>query len=237
MTPDDRDITWDATVRWFHWINVLCVIFMAGTGTIILNSDAFGIAGEGKVFLKEVHAYGGYVLAVNLLWRIIWAFIGSRTSRWRALLPGGRGFAGDLRQQISDLRMGNFTVYPGHSPIGRIAISLLLLLLIVQAGTGLVLAGTDVYLPPFGSFFANWVTEGDPALLASLQPGSTEFVVDEAYEAMRAFRKPIVGTHEYVFFTLLFFIALHIIANVVGEVRAATGQISAMFSGRKVAKD
>ena len=37
------------------------------------------------------------------------------------------------------------------------AVTLLLLLLLLQAGTGLVLAGTDLFFPSFGSQIAAWV--------------------------------------------------------------------------------
>ena len=43
--------------------------------------------------------------------------------------------------------------YAGHSPLGRLAVLVLLLVLGVQGLAGLVLAGTDIYYPPFGLFY------------------------------------------------------------------------------------
>ncbi len=230
---DQGDKVWDASVRWFHWINVLCILFMVATGTMILYGGELGIKGEDKVPLKTVHSYGGYVFAVNLTWRLVWAFIGSKSAQWPALLPVGKGFIPALRQQIRDFGMRRITPVLGHSPLGRMMISFLLLLMLIQAITGLVLAGTDVYLPPFGGYIANWVTAGDPALLELLRPGSTEHVVESAWTAMREFRSPIRTVHETTFYVLLFAIVGHIAANVIAEVWEATGQISAMFSGRR----
>lgn len=225
--------TWDATVRWFHWINVLCVVFLGLSGTLILNDEAFGIEGAGKVFLKTVHTYVGYVFAVNLVWRLLWATFGSKNARWRALLPVGSGYLASLRAQLRDIRRSTATDYAGHSPLARLMIAVLLLLLISQALTGLLLAGTDLYMPPLGSLFANWVTDGSPERLALLQPGSTEHVVESSYQAMRDFRSPFKEIHEYGFFVLLAAVVIHVGANVLAEVRFATGQISAMFSGKK----
>jgi cytochrome b len=45
----------------------------------------------------------------------------------------------------------------GHNPLARIGVSLLLLLLLLQVATGLVLAGTDLFWPPFGRLFAEWI--------------------------------------------------------------------------------
>jgi Ni,Fe-hydrogenase I cytochrome b subunit len=33
-------VVWDADVRWFHWINVLCVLGLIGVGIVILNGSA-----------------------------------------------------------------------------------------------------------------------------------------------------------------------------------------------------
>ena len=235
--PGRTERVWDAPVRWFHWINVLCILFMAATGTMILNDNALGMTSEGKVLLKEAHSCGGYVFVINLAWRLIWAFIGNRYARWPALLPGGSRYIAAVRAQLSQLRAGQFASHPGHSPLGRVMVTALLILMLAQGLTGLVLAGTDVYLPPFGRFFAGWVTGDDPTLLAMLQPGSTEHVIESAYTSMREFRGPIRETHEILFFALMLAIAFHVTANVLAEVRGSPGQISAMFSGRKTMRD
>jgi len=79
---------WDANIRWFHWINLLCVLGLIAVGVVILNAKALSVATEGKILLKTVHVWIGYVFAANLLWRLVWAFIGGQYARWRAILPG-----------------------------------------------------------------------------------------------------------------------------------------------------
>ncbi len=227
-------IAWDRTTRWFHWINFICVIGLAAIGTFILNADAFGVSADGKVLLKTLHVYVGYVFAANLAWRVVWAFFGSTRARWKSLLPFRRGYGADLRNYIRGVRSGIVPGYIGHNPIGRLMIALLMLLLLTQAVTGLVLAGTDLYKPPFGGVIAEWVTGGDQEKLGNLLPGSTEFVDQAAYDEMRSYRKPVVTTHEYVFFILLIAVALHVIGVVVTEIRERNGLISAMITGRKV---
>jgi len=85
-----RYYVWDAGVRWFHWINVITVLALIGVGTVILNANALGVSSDGKIDLKILHAWIGYVFSLNLLWRILWGFIGSPYARWSAVLPGGR---------------------------------------------------------------------------------------------------------------------------------------------------
>ncbi|MGI9285463.1 MAG: cytochrome b/b6 domain-containing protein [Pseudomonadales bacterium] len=225
---------WDRTTRWFHWVNVLCVLALAALGLAILNEKSFGVSAEGKVLLKTLHVYVGYVLAANLAWRIIWAFIGGQHARWKSLLPLGQGYTSELRLYVRGFVNGNAPTYLGHNPLGRLMVSLLFLLLFTQAATGLILAGTDLYKPPFGGVIAEWVTDGDAEKLSQLKPGSKDYVDPAAYDDMRAFRKPIVTTHLYAFYVLMGSILLHIVGVVVTEVREKNGLTSAMFSGEKV---
>jgi cytochrome b len=224
---------WDAGVRWFHWINLLCLLGLIAVGVVILNAKALGIPNDGKILLKTVHVWIGYVFALNLLWRLVWAFIGNARARWRAILPGGRGYLNELRGYLSDARAGRPRPYVGHNPLGRIAVSLLLLLLLVQAVTGLVLAGTDLFYPPIGALVAQWIAAPgvDPGTLV---PYAKEMYDAAAYEAMRAYRKPFITVHYYGFYLLLGLGALHVLAVVVTELREGGNLISAMFTGRKV---
>jgi cytochrome b len=224
---------WDASVRWFHWVNLLCMIGLIAVGVAILNAKALGVPNDGKILLKTVHVWIGYVFALNLAWRLVWAFIGGPHARWRAILPGGRGFMNETRDYITGFNAGRPRQYLGHNPLGRIAVTLLLCLLLVQAVTGLVLAGTDLFYPPLGSWIAGWVASPgvDPATLV---PYAKEMYDEAAYEAMRAFRKPFITVHEYGFYVLLVFSVIHILAVVVTELRGGGNLVSAMFSGKKV---
>ncbi|NOQ69372.1 MAG: cytochrome b/b6 domain-containing protein [Gammaproteobacteria bacterium] len=233
MTNLKAYFVWDANIRWFHWINLLCVLGLIAVGVAILNGKALGVSTEGKILLKTVHVWIGYVFAVNLLWRLIWAFIGGQYARWRAILPGGHGYMNELRSYLADIKAGRPRQYLGHNPVGRIAVTLLLFLLLVQAVTGLVLAGTDLFYPPIGSWIAAWVANPgvDPATLA---PYAKETYDAVAYEAMRAFRKPFITIHYYGFYVLLGLILVHILAVVMTELREGGNLISAMFTGKKV---
>lgn len=226
---------WDRTTRWFHWINVLCVIGLIAVGLAILNNKLFGVSPDGKVLLKTIHAYIGYVFVLNLSWRLIWACIGNRYARWGAVLPLGRAYWCSLRSYLSALKSGQPRAYAGHNPLGRLMVAFLLLMLSLQAVTGLVLVGTDLYLPPFGHEIAEWVTGAgeDHSKLEGLKPGEKELVVPELYAEMRAFRKPFITVHLYSFYTLLLAIVLHIAAVVIMEIREQQGLVSAMFSGNK----
>lgn len=233
MTNLKAYFVWDASIRWFHWLNLLCMLGLIAVGVVILNAKALGVPNDGKILLKTVHVWIGYVFALNLAWRLVWAFIGGPHARWQAILPGGRGYLNEVRGYIADFNAGQPRQYLGHNPLGRIAVALLLFLLLVQAVTGLVLAGTDLFYPPLGSWIAGWVASPgvDPTTLV---PYAKEMYDEVAYEAMRAFRKPFITVHYYGFYVLLAFAMIHILAVVVTELREGGNLISAMFSGKKV---
>ena len=224
---------WDAPTRWFHWINVLCVIGLAAVGLVILNAGALGASDAGKVALKTLHAWIGYVFALNLLWRIVWAFLGNRFARWREMLPGGRGYLQAARSYFASLRAGQPEQYLGHNPLARLSVAALFALLLIQALTGLVLAGTDLFYAPIGHWIARWVAAPgiDPATLV---PYSPDLYDKAAWDSMRAFRKPFAVVHLYSFYALAALVVLHIAGVIVTEVKEGGGIVSAMFTGRKV---
>lgn len=223
---------WDLSVRLFHWVNFTTVLLLLAIGLIIYNGKALGISGEAKVFLKTFHVWVGYVMALNLLWRYLWGFVGGQYARWKAVLPLGRGYFSELGAYLRSLAGAEPRRYLGHNPLGRLMVLVLFALLTVQAVTGLVLAGTDIYYPPLGNWIAGWVAAPgvDPA---SLVAGDRTMVDPAAWEAMRAFRKPYITLHEWIFFVLSGAVLLHILAVVVSEVRERSGLVSAMIHGYK----
>jgi cytochrome b len=224
---------WDFQTRCFHWINVLAVFGLIIVGVILLNDDALGISTGGKMLLKKIHVALGYVMVANLIWRCVWAFRGNRYARWQAMVPYGAGYWGALRSYGSAFLHGEPQQYVGHNPAGRIGVALLLFLLLLQAATGLVLAGTDLYWPPFGGYFAGWVAAPgiDPATVSALAPNTID---QTAYKAMRAFRSSYVAVHLYGFYALAGMIVAHVVAVVMTEVREGGSLTSAMLTGRKI---
>ena len=223
---------WDRGVRWFHWINVLSVLALLGTGLVIYNGKTLGIADDAKILMKELHVWFGYVFAANLAWRIVQGFRGSYFARWRSILPLGRGYLAELGAYLRSKRSGEPRYYLGHNPLGRLMVLLLFLLMTLQAVSGLVLAGTDLYYPPLGSWIAQWVaTSGlEPT---SLIPGDKSMVDATTWNEMRAFRKPFITLHVWVFFVLISAVILHVAGVVFAEVKERVALVSAMITGDK----
>ena len=201
-------------------------------GALILFSGDLGVSPGGKVAIKTVHVWAGFVMTVNLIWRFVWAFLGNRYARWKAILPGGPGYLTALQAYFSSFG-GHPKHYLGHTPLGRIAVLVIVALLAILAATGLVLAGTDVFYPPFGGLIAAWIAAPhvDPSTLA---PIARDLMDPGAYAAMCAFRAPFAEVHEFAFYLLAGVVLLHVAAVVATELREGGALVSAMLTGRKI---
>lgn len=219
---------WSKRVRIFHWLNVIAITLLIFIGLIIFNSKSLGVSTDGKVLLKTLHVCVGYIFAVNLLVRIVVGFIGKQEEHWRSALPFVSGFKGQWRA----FRQENSPIYKGHSPAGKLMVGALFALMLTQAVSGLVLAGTDIYYPPFGEHFATSIAL-DKNKVAMIKPYSKENVEEKAYQAMREFRSPFITAHIYAFYGLILLIPLHIGGVIIAERKEKSGLVSAMIHGYK----
>lgn len=226
---------WDRSTRIFHWVNALCVISLMAVGIVIINAKTLGIEGEAKILLKTVHVYIGFVFVANLLWRIIWGFAGNHYARWKTILPFNKNYLAELRDYLKHFNSETSKHYLGHNPAARLMVTVLFILLGFQAITGLILAGTDLYLPPFGHEFKEIVMNAgeDHSKIVDVVPGRKDNLDPEGYQRMREIRKPFIEIHEFSFYVLLVAIIIHIIGVVVTEIKEGDSIVSAMITGKK----
>lgn len=224
----EQVFVWSRNVRLFHWINVIAIMLLICIGLIIFNGKLFGISTDGKVLLKTMHVFVGYVFAANLLFRLIIGFIGKAQERWGEVLPFNKGFL----QELADFKANKKVAYKGHNPAGKLMVMALLLLMFVQMISGLVIAGTDIYYPPFGQHFAESIAI-DKQNIEVIKPYSKVNVDEAAYKAMREIRKPFITAHVYAFYCLIVLIPLHILGVIIAEKKEKTALVSAMINGYK----
>ncbi len=136
---------WDQWVRLFHWSLVIAVSFSL-------------ISGETSIGFFDWHRYAGEIVLALVLFRLIWGFVGSSNARLLSLVVNPRHAFTHLR----DLSKGTLTQERGHSAAGGWAVLAMLVLISIQAITGLFISDDE-----------EWV-EG--ALHGSVSSSNTDFL-------------------------------------------------------------
>jgi cytochrome b len=116
--PRRQTLVWDAPVRVFHWLAVLC---FAGA-YLTAEADRW----------RLVHVTLGYTLAGLVAFRLVWGFIGTRHARFADFVRAPREAVAHLRLLLA----GRPARHTGHNPAGALAILALLALAIGVTLTG-----------------------------------------------------------------------------------------------------
>jgi cytochrome b len=176
---------WDLPTRLFHWTLVALMIVQWLTAE---ESSTMGY-----------HVWGGYAVLALVLFRLIWGFVGSETARFSDFVRGPDA----ALEYVRALLRGETPHYLGHNPLGAWSIVAMLVLLLVQAGTGLF-ANDDILIE--GPLYA-WVSKDTSDWLTTI--------------------------HKLNFNLLLLVIAVHLSAVLFYLLVKRENLIHPMLSGRK----
>ena len=169
---------WDLPTRLFHWL-IVCCLPLSWWSAETDNYDA--------------HQWLGYTVITLVISRVIWGFIGSRHSRFSDFIVGPGKVLAYIRGQ------GNAS--PGHNPLGGWSVLALLLLLLVQALSGLFNTDDVLFSGPL------------------------------YYAASTEFRDAMGQVHEIAFNALLALVCLHILAVLYHQLRLKEKLLQAMLRG------
>ena len=115
---------WDAPTRLFHWV----IVILVATSYISVQKEWI-----------QIHYFAGYTMLTLLLFRLVWGFVGSETSRFRKFLRSpvaALGHLATMAKREPDREIG-------HNAAGGWMVLLMLLALAIQASTGLF-AGNEI---------------------------------------------------------------------------------------------
>lgn len=115
---------WDLPTRLVHW-SLVILIFCAW-----LSRELAGPIGDDTL---RWHRWNGYAILVLLVFRLLWGFVGSSTSRFAAFIRWPWRVVGYIR----DLLTRKDRRYLGHNPLGAWMIIGLLLSVAAQAVFGM----------------------------------------------------------------------------------------------------
>lgn len=115
-----RVAVWDLPTRLLHWALVVLIPFSWWSAE---NHDL------------ERHRWSGYAILGLLIFRLIWGFVGSSTSRFANFVRGPRAVLAYAR--------GGGEKGLGHNPMGGWSVMAMLALLATQVGLGLFASDDD----------------------------------------------------------------------------------------------
>ena len=119
---------WDGPVRLFHWALVL-VLLASWLSIEVLNN-------------LRIHILAGQALLVLLLFRVVWGFVGSETSRFSHFI--GNPFHAVTHLMHMTKKEPDTQV--GHNAAGGWMVLVMLLVLFAQVGTGLIIADEESFI-------------------------------------------------------------------------------------------
>ncbi|OIR13602.1 putative Ni/Fe-hydrogenase 1 B-type cytochrome subunit [mine drainage metagenome] len=178
-----RVYVWELPVRFYHWINALCILVLAATGLIIAHPPAFVQASEASFSywfgtVRFVHFVTAYVFVFNFAVRIYWGFVGNRYADWKNFLPLRRAQfreAADV-MRVDVLQSRNTPVHAvGHNAVAYFTYFAMFLVFLFQ-----VFSGFAMYSAMSTSWFPKlfaWITPlfGDEYALRQWHYAATWF--------------------------------------------------------------
>lgn len=204
---------WDWPTRVLHWVNALLVIALIVLILGVEWMEELGIEKQVRRPVKEWHAILGHVFMITLSLRIIWGFIGNKYARFSDIVPlkgsQWQGIGHNIKWYLSGFK-GRAAKAIGHDPLAALFYTVLFIVLISQAITGMLLSGADFHTFP-GTLFVGGMSE----------------------EAIEELEGVLEELHEAGFLFILFFIAAHLVGLVAHEVKEKTGLFTSMINGKK----
>jgi cytochrome b len=114
----EKVLVWDAPVRIFHWLLVLC---FAGAW----------LSAESERW-RLLHNTLGYTMIGLVCFRVLWGLVGSRYARFSNFVRGPAA----IGKYLGSLQRRQPEHHLGHNPAGAVAIVALLTLILVVGATG-----------------------------------------------------------------------------------------------------
>ena len=212
---------YEAPVRIWHWVNAACILTLALTGYFI-GSPLPTLSGEASShflmgYIRFTHFAAGQLLAVFLILRVYWAFVGNVHARQIFFVPFWS--AQFWKEWLHEVRWYSFLErkpkkYVGHNPLAQFSMFLAFTLpLFFMVITGFALysegAGRDSW---FYTMFG-WVFQ--------IFPNSQD----------------VHTIHHLGMWVIMLFVMVHIYVAVREDIMSRQSIISSMISGERMFKD
>lgn len=212
---------YEAPVRLWHWVNVVCITVLAVTGYFI-GSPLPTLPGEASDhflmgYIRFAHFAAAYVFAIGLVVRFYWAFVGNRYAHELFVPPLWR--ADWWKEAVFELRWYLFLEprprkYIGHNPLGQ----MMMFFMFVLGSVFMTITGFALYSEGQGQGgWADQVFGWVIPLFGQSQDVHT--------------------WHHLGMWYIVLFVLLHVYAAVREDIMSRQSLISTMVSGVRMFKD
>jgi Ni/Fe-hydrogenase 1 B-type cytochrome subunit len=212
---------YEAPVRIWHWVNALAITVLCVTGYFI-GAPLPTMPGDPSSsylmgYIRFAHFASGYVLAVGMIGRLYWAFVGNHHAKQLFIPPITKNH---IKGMIHEARWYAFlekepAKYVGHNPLAQAA----MFTMFVCGTFFMIITGFALY--------------GEGAGMGSWQ-----------YEWFSSWVIPMFGQsqdvhtfHHLGMWFLIIFIMAHVYAAIREDIMSRQSMVSTMISGWRMFKD
>jgi Ni/Fe-hydrogenase 1 B-type cytochrome subunit len=196
MATFRRVYVWQLPVRFYHWLNALCVVLLCATGFIIGHPIAIAYSSEAYQqywfgTVRFLHFVTASIFFFNFLFRIYWGFVGNNYAKWTNFIPFKKTQWQEMMEvlQVDVLQTrvrGLISI--GHNALAGLIYFLSFLAFLFQTVTGFAL---------YSSMSHAWL----PRLFAWITPMmGGDFAVRQWHHAFMWFFILFVIVHVYLVF-------------------------------------
>lgn len=209
--PHYRVYIWEFPIRFTHWINAFCILFLSITGYYISNPFILAQSTNEYImgWMRVIHFTSAYCFLFSVLIRIYWSFMGNKYASFKEFLPVS------AKQRRTFIQVLKFYLLidreppsvAGHAPLASLTYFILLLMFIFE-----IISGFSIYS----------VGKSGP-IWSILSGGLLNFM----------YLPTIRLYHHLVMYVILIFVPIHIYATWYMDPHERNGLVSSMFSGYK----
>jgi len=142
----EKRLVWDLPLRLFHWLLVASMVASYVTAKFIDD--------------RQWHFYVGYGTLGLLVFRILWGFFGPRHARFANFIRSPSA----IWLYFKGLFTRGSALSIGHNPAGGLMVLVMLVLMVIQAGTGLFTTDAVIWAGPYNPS----VSEGTASILSTV---------------------------------------------------------------------
>jgi Ni/Fe-hydrogenase 1 B-type cytochrome subunit len=135
---------WELPVRFYHWLNAMCIVVLCITGYLIGNPLAIQRGAEASFSywfgtVRFIHFAASFLFFFNFVARIYWGFVGNKYSHWENFIPFHKAQWKEVVEvlRVDVLQVTNRPIASiGHNTLASLTYFITFLAFLLQSLTG-----------------------------------------------------------------------------------------------------